>query len=52
VPFFFFIYPFSCLLFLDKKKKVLHNRFAFNGNDPQIEQITEKKYKTQRKKKS
>jgi hypothetical protein len=31
-------------------KKTLHNRFAFNNNRPQIEYITYKKYKTQRKK--
>jgi len=36
-----FFYPFFYFLFLDKnkKKKALHNIFAFNNNGPQIEHI-------------
>ena len=33
-----------------KKKKALHDRFAFNSNSPQIEHIAKKEYKMQRKK--
>jgi hypothetical protein len=36
--------------FLDRKKKTLHDRFAFNSNSPQIEHIAKKEYKMQRKK--
>jgi hypothetical protein len=35
---------------LDRKKKALHDRFAFNSNSPQIEHIAKKEYKMQRKK--
>jgi hypothetical protein len=38
------------LPFLDRNKKALHDRFAFNSNSPQIEHIAKKEYKTQRKK--
>jgi hypothetical protein len=43
----FFYAFFYYLLFLDKNKKALHNRFAFNSNDPQIEHIVEKKHNEQ-----
>jgi hypothetical protein len=38
----FFFVTFFYLLFLDKNKKTLHNKFAFNNKVPWIEHIIEK----------
>jgi len=50
VIFFLFILYYY-LPFLDgNKKKTLHDRFAFNNNRPQIEDITKKKIQNAKKK--
>jgi len=47
---FFFLFILYCYLpFLDGNKKTLHDIFAFNNNNPQIERIY-KKYKHKEKK--
>jgi len=46
---FFLVYPLLLFALLDGSKKTLHDIFAFNSNNPQIEHIY-KKYKHKEKK--